>query len=92
MNQRSGKGASRFSRNDWTFISIVAVVVLVLVVGSSERKTTPTPNDQIHIAATSRAACMSCHGEDGSKPKPPGHVKADQCFQCHAEPEGWKKP
>lgn len=79
------------SRGDWVFIAVVAVVVLTLVLGSSERKTKATPDDMIHQTATSRAACMSCHSAEGIKPQPAGHVKADQCFQCHTQPEGWKQ-
>jgi len=91
MNE-TAKQRWRASRGDWVFIIIVATVVLVLALGSTERKTKATPDDAIHMHATSRSACMSCHGEDGVKPQPPGHVKADQCFQCHTQPEGWNKP
>lgn len=79
----------RPGKRDFIFLLIVAAVILLLVVGSSERKTVPVPSDDVHRHASSRTACMSCHGADGAHPQPEGHTKADQCFQCHAEPEGW---
>ncbi|MFQ5582390.1 MAG: hypothetical protein ACE5F3_07195 [Mariprofundaceae bacterium] len=74
---------------DMVFLGIVGIVVLALVLGSSERTTKATPNDEIHRQATSRAACMTCHDAQGAHPQPSGHTKADQCFQCHTQPEGW---
>jgi hypothetical protein len=63
----------------------------LLVLGTSERTTKPVPDDDAHRHATSRAACMVCHGAEGVHPQPQGHTKADQCFQCHAQPQGWNK-
>lgn len=77
-------------KRDAIFFAIVAAVILLLVLGTSERKTKPVPNNEIHAQATSRAACMECHGADGVKPRPMGHTQADQCFQCHLQPEGWQ--
>jgi cytochrome c553 len=77
-------------KRDLLFLAIVAAVVLALVLGSSERKTKLVPNDETHRNATSRAACMSCHGQDGIRPQPQGHTLANQCFQCHQQPAGWK--
>jgi cytochrome c553 len=68
---------------------MVAAVILLLVFGASERTTRPVPANDVHRSASSRAACMGCHGVDGVRPQPEGHTKADQCFQCHAQPEGW---
>jgi len=48
------------------------------------------PDNATHRAATSKAACMACHGSDGIHPQPKMHTKADQCFQCHIQPKGWK--
>lgn len=86
------KGGWNPSRGDWIFIAVVAVVIITLILGSSERKTKATPNDAMHKAVTSRADCMACHNAESARPQPPGHVKADQCFQCHTQPKGWKKP
>jgi len=79
----------RPGKRDALFLAIVAGVILLLVLGSSERTTKPVPNDNTHQHATSRAACMTCHGSGGIRPQPKGHTKADQCFQCHTQPQGW---
>lgn len=79
----------RPGKRDAFFLAFVAVVVAVLVLGTSERTTKPTPNDDVHRQAASRAACMECHGAEGERPQPPRHTKADQCFQCHVQPENW---
>jgi len=79
-------------KRDMIFFAIVAAVVLLLVLGSSERKTMPVPDNEMHQMAQSRAECMACHGVEGVKPQPMGHTKADQCFQCHLQPEHWDKP
>ncbi|MDX8395635.1 MAG: hypothetical protein R8K22_04395 [Mariprofundaceae bacterium] len=77
-------------KRDLFFLGFVGLVVLALVLGTSERTTKGTPNDDTHRKVTSRTACMQCHGVDGIKPQPKRHTKADQCFQCHAQPESWQ--
>ncbi|MBF0281227.1 MAG: hypothetical protein HQM07_01470 [Zetaproteobacteria bacterium] len=77
-------------KRDMIFIAVVAAVILTLALGSHERKTKAVPNDAQHQQATSREACMQCHGVDGVKPQPMRHTQADQCFQCHAQPDGWQ--
>lgn len=79
------------SKRDFVFLAIVAAVILLLVLGTSERKTKAVPTDAVHQSVTSRAQCMACHGVDGVKPQPIGHSKADQCFQCHMQPKDWGK-
>lgn len=76
-------------RRDAFFLAFVAAVVVLLIIGTGERTTKPTPNDDTHRHSESRAACMECHGESGVKPQPPHHTKADQCFQCHVQPDNW---
>lgn len=76
-------------RKDMLFLTVVAAVVVALVLGTSERKTTPVPEDEAHRTATSRAACMGCHGQKGVLPQPKAHTKVDKCFLCHTQPEGW---
>jgi len=88
MNDQANKGW-RPGKRDAFFLAFVAAVIILLVIGTSERTTKPTPNDDTHRLASSRAACMQCHGTDGVRPQPPRHTKADQCFQCHVQPEGW---
>jgi len=78
-------------KKDMVFFAVVAAVILLLVLGTSEHKTKAVPSDQTHMQATSRAQCMACHGVDGVKPQPIGHSKADQCFQCHLQPTNWDK-
>ncbi len=85
-------GPWRPTRNDWVFALVVVSVIVALVLGSSERTTKATPNDEVHRHVTSHAECMRCHGADGVLPQPPGHVRAVQCFQCHQQPEGWGRP
>ncbi|ATX81562.1 hypothetical protein Ga0123462_0692 [Mariprofundus ferrinatatus] len=77
-------------KRDMLFLGVVAAVVLVLVLGSGERKTNPVPNDEVHQGASTMAECMGCHGNEGVRPQPKGHIQGGQCFQCHLQPEGWR--
>jgi len=79
----------KVNKRDYIFIGIVAVVLIVLITGTTERTTKNVPNDETHALATSREACMACHSVDGIKPQPLGHPKANQCFQCHKQPTNW---
>jgi hypothetical protein len=76
-------------KRDAFFLAFVAAVVLLLMLGTGERTTKPTPNDVMHQQAASRTACMACHNAEGIHPQPKHHTKADQCFQCHVQPESW---
>jgi len=76
-------------KRDFIFLAVVASVILLLVLGSSDRTTKNVPSDEIHLHANSRAECMTCHAVDGIKPQPKGHTRADQCFQCHKQPKDW---
>ncbi len=89
--QDQGNPRWRPGKRDALFLAIVAGVILLLVLGTSERTTKPVPDDDVHRHATSRAACMSCHGQGGVRPQPAGHTQADQCFQCHLQPKGWHR-
>jgi len=80
----------KFSKRDALFFATVASVILVLILGTSERKTKAVPNNDVHQTATSRAQCMQCHAATGAAPQPVGHTRANQCFQCHQQPENWK--
>jgi len=77
-------------KRDALFLGVVIVVVTMLVLGSSERTTKPTPDDEVHRAVTSHETCLSCHGPDGERPQPVGHASSVQCFQCHTQPKGWQ--
>jgi len=77
-------------KRDALFLGVVVLVITFLVLGSSERTTMPTPNDEVHRTATSHESCLSCHGAEGVRPQPAGHVKSVQCFQCHTQPKGWQ--
>ncbi len=90
MDDQGGARKGVAFKRDLAFIGIVAAVIALLVLGTSERTTKPVPDDDTHRNATSRAACMACHGADGVRPQPKGHTRMDQCFQCHAQPKGWK--
>ncbi len=76
-------------KRDAFFLAFVAAVVVLLVLGTGDRTTKPTPDDVIHQQASSRAACMECHSAEGVHPQPKRHTKADQCFQCHVQPGHW---
>jgi len=91
MADAETKKSWQLGKRDVIFLAIVGVVILLLVLGSGDRTTKAVPADATHMQATSRAACMSCHGVDGVKPQPMGHTKADQCFQCHVQPKDWGK-
>jgi len=77
-------------KKDALFLGIVFLVIIFLVLGSHERTTKPTPNDDVHRTATSHEVCMQCHGVDGVAPQPVGHAASVQCFQCHAQPKDWQ--
>lgn len=79
----------KLSKNDIIFVGVVAVIIIALVLGATERTTKAVPDDATHNQVTSRDTCMSCHGVDGVKPQPLGHPKANQCFQCHKQPDHW---
>lgn len=82
-------------KRDAVFVALVAAVVLALVLGTSERTTRPTPDDETHQKVVSRAECLGCHSLEAiNRPQREGHrhVKEDQCFQCHKQPEIWKAP
>jgi len=83
------KNVWKAGKRDVIFLAIIAAVVLVLVLGTSERKTIPVPSDDTHRSVTSKAACMACHGVDGVHPQPAIHTKVDRCFLCHTQPQGW---
>jgi len=77
-------------KKDAVFLTVVIAVIVLLVLGTGERTTKLTPNDKVHTHATSREACMECHGVNGIRPRPiEHHVKDDQCFQCHTQPKDW---
>jgi hypothetical protein len=79
----------KLNKRDNIFLIIVATVIIFLVVGANERTTKAVPDNDTHKNVTSRAECMSCHSAEAVKPQPLGHPKANQCFQCHAQPEHW---
>jgi len=83
------KNAWKMGKRDIVFLVIIAAVVLVLVLGSTERKTIPVPSDDVHRLVTSKAACMACHDSAGISPQPATHTKMERCFLCHTQPEGW---
>lgn len=79
----------KINKRDRVFLAIVFTVIVVLVVGTTERTTKAVPTDETHTKVTSRAECMTCHNVEGVKPQPLGHPKANQCFQCHKQPNSW---
>jgi len=83
------KPAWKLNKRDALFLGIIALVLLLLVLGTKERTTKPVPDDAVHRQVTKRATCMQCHGAKGVRPQPPGHVRGGQCFQCHQQPAGW---
>jgi len=79
----------KINKRDTVFLLIVFTVILVLVVGTSERTTKAVPDNETHSKVTSREQCMACHSAEGVKPQPLGHPSANQCFQCHKQPDHW---
>ena len=80
----------RPGKRDFVFLALVAAVILLLVLGTGDRTTKAVPADETHSTALTREVCLSCHGVNGVRPQTAGHTKADQCFQCHSQPEGWQ--
>lgn len=76
-------------KRDILFLALVAAVITILILGTSERKTKPLPDDEVHRTTTSRAACMHCHDQNGVRPQPPKHTKMERCLLCHQPPKGW---
>lgn len=79
----------KLNKRDTIFLVIVTAVVIILAVGSSERTTRAVPDNETHSQVTSREQCMACHSAEGIKPQPLGHPRANQCFQCHKQPDHW---
>lgn len=79
----------KISRRDGIFIAVIFMLVMTLVLGAKERTTKAVPDNAMHKQVTSREACMNCHSTEGLFPQPLGHPKANQCFQCHKQPEHW---
>ncbi|MDX8389187.1 MAG: hypothetical protein R8M38_01720 [Mariprofundaceae bacterium] len=79
------------SKKDIIFVAIVIIVITILSLGSTERRTAATPDDETHRAVMSRQECLQCHHTDSIRPQPKGHTQADQCFQCHQQPKSWKR-
>jgi len=79
----------KINKHDTIFLIIIAVVIIVLVAGTTERTTKAVPDNPMHNQVTSRTECMVCHSAEGEKPQPLGHPKANQCFQCHKQPDHW---
>jgi len=80
----------RPTKRDAMFLGIVAAVILLLVLGTSERTTKDVPSDETHRTVSKLSQCLSCHGTEGVRPQPLGHIKGGQCFQCHTQPKGWQ--
>jgi len=81
----------KLTKSDYIFILIVLAVVITLVIGgvTGERTTKAVPDNAMHSQVTSRDECMTCHSVEGIKPQPLGHPRANQCFQCHKQPDHW---
>ncbi len=79
----------KLNQRDTIFLVIVTAVIIILAVGSSDRTTKAVPDNETHSQVTSREECMTCHSAEGTKPQPLGHPRANQCFQCHKQPEHW---
>ncbi|MDQ6973008.1 MAG: hypothetical protein Q9M30_10190 [Mariprofundaceae bacterium] len=76
-------------KKDALFLVVVITVIVMLVLGSSERTTKPTPDDIVHQQAFTHETCLECHSAEGVNPQPVGHASSTQCFQCHTQPKGW---
>jgi len=87
---QSNPGKWKPGKRDVIFLAVVVTVIVLLVLGSGKRTTKPTPGDKVHAHAVTRQACIECHGSNGIRPRPvEHHVKGDQCFQCHTQPQNW---
>jgi len=84
------KTSWKLGKKDALFLGVVMTVIVLLLLGTSERTTKATPDDEVHRAATSHEVCMECHNAQGMRPQPVGHASSMQCFQCHTQPKGWQ--
>jgi len=84
------KASWKPGKKDALFLGVVLTVIVLLLLGTSERTTKATPNDDVHRTAISHEACMQCHDAQGVRPQPAGHASSVQCFQCHTQPKDWQ--
>lgn len=89
----------KISRNDWIFIGIIGLVIIIFVAISGEEKTTKVPLDEKHkpfyeiVKQTGSKmeadkGCPACHNDQGGIPFPPKHPLKPKdgpmrCLFCH---------
>ena len=84
------KPAWKPGKKDALFLAVVVTVITLLVLGSHERTTKATPDDEVHRVVTSHETCLKCHASGTDRSLPVGHTASVQCFQCHTQPKGWQ--
>lgn len=89
----------KIGKNDWIFIALGAIVLIVFLVISGPEKTRKVPNDKTHTKfydivrqtgskMEADKGCPACHNEQGGIPFPAKHpVKPKdgpmRCLFCH---------
>ncbi|MHB8882219.1 MAG: c-type cytochrome [Thermodesulfovibrionales bacterium] len=67
--------------------NIIFIVFILIVVGFllsiSGKKYPQIPATKAHLGITEAAACLTCHGPDGERPRKPAHPPKDDCLKCH---------
>lgn len=65
---------------------LAAFALLVIALAFRNPQPPRIPTDEPHAAASSTAACLTCHGEGGSSPRDANHPVGNDCSRCH----GWQ--
>ncbi|MBI5100273.1 MAG: cytochrome C [Nitrospirae bacterium] len=63
--------------------AVFVLVVLGFFFSISGKKYPQIPANDAHKELTGSAACLSCHGPEGERPRKPSHPPKDDCLKCH---------
>lgn len=71
-------------RSQWIALAALALAAAFIAwLARSGRQPPLLPADETHARFESAAACLTCHGPQGTQPRPPRHPLGDECLRCH---------
>jgi len=62
---------------------LAATAALVIGLATRTRQPPLVPRDDVHAIGGPTAACLACHGPDGTSPRGPNHPLGEDCLRCH---------